>query len=93
MPDLLATVQGRIDPVSVTVSGEFKHYTRMSGQGYPECHLKDWPMTSPGARYCEAWTFGSRLQAPSVKRRAKRAASDKRQASSDMRQYVQFKKI
>ena len=21
----------------------------MSGQGYPECHLKDWPMTSPGA--------------------------------------------
>ena len=51
MPDLLATVQGRIDPVSVTVSGEFKHYTRMSGQGYPECHLKDWPMTSPGARY------------------------------------------
>jgi hypothetical protein len=30
-------------------SGEFKHYTRMSGQGYPECHLKDWPMTSPGA--------------------------------------------
>jgi len=30
---------------------------------------------------------------PSVKRRAKRAASDKRQASSNMRQYVQFKKI
>jgi hypothetical protein len=30
-------------------SGGFKHYTRMSGQGYPECHLKDWPMTSPGA--------------------------------------------
>ena len=29
MPDLLATVQGRIDPVSVTVSGEYKHYTRM----------------------------------------------------------------
>ena len=51
MPDLLATVQGRIDPVSVTDSGGFKHYTRMSGQGYPECHLKDWPMTSPGARY------------------------------------------
>ena len=51
MPDPLATVQGRMDPVSVTVSGEFKHYTRMSGQGYPECHLKIWPMTSPGARY------------------------------------------
>jgi hypothetical protein len=40
-----------LDLVSVTDSGEFKHYTRMSGQGYPECHLKDWPMTSPGARY------------------------------------------
>ena len=38
-----------MDLVSVGISGEFKHYTRMSGQGYPECHLKDWPMTSPGA--------------------------------------------
>ena len=26
MPDLLATVQGRIDPVSVVVSCESKHY-------------------------------------------------------------------
>ena len=50
MPDPFSDRNNLVDGSGISRdSGEFKHYTRMSGQGYPECHLKDWPMTSPGA--------------------------------------------
>jgi len=46
MPDLLATVQGRIDPVSVTVSGGYKPLYQKSTSGYLHVMQRQasWPL-------------------------------------------------